>query len=134
MTEAPEWFVAVLLLRAEANELSESDALVDHQVRLVQASSPGEALARAEAYGRAEEHTYRNEAGEQVRWRFLGLHDLVRLDAPPPSDGAELYSWRSAATGALDVVASDELTVFWSEQHGQASARQILGDDRHGTA
>ena len=134
MIESPQWFIAVLLLRAEVSELSDSDALVDHQIRLVHANSAADALSRAEALGRAEEHAYLNDAGEQVRWRFLGLHDLVRLDSAPATDGAELYSWRSGAAGALDVVSTDELTVSWRDQHGQASARQILGDDRPGTA
>jgi hypothetical protein len=130
MSEAPQWFVAVLLLRAEVEGRSAAEALVDHQVRLVQASSTPAALERAEVIGRAEEHAYANERGEQVRWRFLGLHDLVALEAGALADGGELYSWRLLQPEALRVVPPDELTVVAEARQGSTVARDVLDEHR----
>jgi len=49
-------------------------------------------LRRACELGRHDEHSYRNDAGEDVTWRFVGLAELVELDDTELRDGSEILS------------------------------------------
>ena len=74
--------------------------------------------------GAEEEHSYRNQDGDQVTWEFLGLHDLSEL-VEAPVDGAQVFSWRASV--AIQVVPKDQLTVFWSQANAQRRASDLLG-------
>ena len=129
MADAPQWFVAILLHRAEIQGEPASEAVVDHQLRLVLAADATAAYDRVRALGLEEEHRYTNDAGEEVHWRFLGLHDLVALEATQLTDGGEIYSWVRSGGEAWRVAAQDELTVFWSAREGGRLASDVLDDD-----
>lgn len=121
----PSWFAAVLLVRSRAELGWDDDPIVDCQVRLIRANTAEMAYEQALALGRAEEHSYRNDRGETVRWEFLGLHDLVEIGGEP-GDGVEVYSWLAALGGAPAVVAKEELTVFWKEANAEKRVSDLL--------
>jgi hypothetical protein len=95
-------------------------------LRLIRAGSPAEAYAVATDVGAAAEHSYSNESGEEVAWRFRGLSDLIEVMDGAPRHGAEVYSLRSEQPVALLVRPREELTVFWLEANKGKTARQIL--------
>ena len=119
------WYVAVFVLHSEVYAPVADAPLFDHQVRLIRASDAEAAYERALFLGRGEEHSYRNADGQEVRWKFLGLHDLVELETEP-EDGSELYSFLRDAQGAFEVMPKDKLTVFYVRSMPDQPASQLL--------
>jgi hypothetical protein len=53
--------------------------LCEERVIVFPASTAKAALVHAKAYGRAEQHSYTNARGGKVRFRFVGLLDLLHV-------------------------------------------------------
>ena len=121
------WFAAVLVLRSSVGAGWDDDPLLDCQVRLLECPTAEDAYRRALELGTAEECAYQNQDGEDVRWQFLGLHDLTQLDDAPAS-GAEVYSWRTRDPDAFVVVPKDSLTVFWVAANSHKTVRELLDE------
>ena len=119
------WYVAVFVLQSEVYAPVADPPLFDHQVRLIKASDAEAAYERALFVGRSEEHSYRNASGQEVRWKFLGLHDLVELEKEP-QDGSELYSFRSEAQDVFEIVPKEKLTAFFITTMQDQPAREVL--------
>jgi hypothetical protein len=116
MSNTDRWYVAVLILECEVLAPIHEEALIDHQVRLIRAADPDVAYQRALFLGRSEETEYENRDGQQVRWRFCGLHDLTELQVSDISDGVELTSFRLRGERALEVLPKEKLSVFWLDK------------------
>jgi hypothetical protein len=84
---------------------------VDHQVLLIRAVDAEDPFRRAQDLGAAAEHTYLNQLGDTVSWRFAGLYQLQELLAPP-DDGVEVYSWFNKEGGLVAPRRKAELDVF----------------------
>ena len=110
-TPSVRWYAAVLLLGSEVQSPSADESPVDHQVRLIAAADSEAAYQRALSLGKSEEHSYENAFGQIVRWRFLGLHDLVEFLAPP-SEGSEVFSFMASKGTAWLPLPKEKLTVF----------------------
>jgi hypothetical protein len=107
------WYAAVVVVRARIDNTWQDDNLIDHQVRLLQASDAEAAYARALDLGKAAEHSYKNRDGEMVSWEFVGLADLDLIQAAAIEDGLEVYRWRLHGRPQDAVVPKDKLAVFW---------------------
>lgn len=88
------WFSAKIrfeLIRAGADPHEYED-----RVYFFQCPTPEAAPARAVEIGRQQEHEYKTEAGEQLRWRFVDVLKVMMtfLDTPLHR-GIEIYSERS---------------------------------------
>ena len=116
MQNSTAWYAAVLVLQSEVYSPSPDLPLFDHQIRLVRADNAEAAYERALFIGKSEEQAYTNPIGQEVRWRFLGLHDLVELTELSEFDSAEIYSFRVSAGRQFGVVPKEKLTVFWLEK------------------
>jgi Domain of unknown function (DUF4288) len=121
------WYAAELLLQSRVGAWDD-DSRVDHQVRLIRAADAEAAYVRAFKLGRSDEHSYANDAGAVVAWEFLGLGNLVELDATP-EDGLEVYSWFTPGPGGAAVRAKDQLTVFALARLGDKTVGELLDDD-----
>ncbi len=49
-------------------------------------------MTKALAYGKEAEHRYRNNAGEEIEWKFDTVEILCRLEAESLADGLEVIS------------------------------------------
>ena len=74
-------YTAVLLFEFNVTSRGRSLArrLCEERVIVFPASTAKAALAHAKAYGRAEQHSYTNARGGKVRFRFVGLLDLLHV-------------------------------------------------------
>ena len=93
-----------LILSGVAGPGWDDERLTEKQLRLVRASDPDAAYERTLRLGHEAEHEYTNEAGELVRWRFVGLAEL--LTCP-----------------------KEELAVFWARANTRRTARDLLDED-----
>ena len=74
--------------------------LVEESVVLIYAADRAHAAAKAAALGPAREHSYLNDAGETVTWRFAGVVNVQAFCEPALTDGAEVYSRMDWTAGA----------------------------------
>jgi hypothetical protein len=123
------WYAAVLILKGHAGPAWEDERLTERQLRLVRALTPEAAYERALSLGREAEHQYRNEAGEEVRWQFVGLAELAEIDDAELRDGSEIFSTYSAADAELLTRPREELAVFWSRANADRTARDLLAEE-----
>lgn len=121
------WYVAVLVVACEVAGLAAGKRLFDRQIRLIEAATAEDAYQKALALGEAQHANYPNADGAEVHWRFVGLHDLVRLDGAP-ADGVEVYSLLERGRAMDEVVDKHRLTVFWAEQHADETTGALLDE------
>jgi hypothetical protein len=62
----------------------------DEQLRLIEARTDKEALAKARETGKNEEHSFMNSKSEWVQWKFIDVTDLTLLKEM--SHGTQIYS------------------------------------------
>lgn len=95
--EDAEWYLADCV---EAIRVGRHQEITVHvNTLLVRADSPAEAYRKAMRFGRQGNGSYRNERGELVRVRFLGLAEL-NVVHEPLEDGSELTYRRRIARSA----------------------------------
>lgn len=126
--ERRRWFVAVLVVESRLPDSAEK-VLVDLQYKLLTAANPEAAYQAALHLGEAQAHEYTNSAGEKVRWKFVGLRDLVELSSSGPSHGTEVYSDLVRAEPDKLVMPKERLSVFWTEANKHKTARELLEDE-----
>jgi hypothetical protein len=123
------WYAAIVILKSVAGPGWDDERLTERQLRLVRAPSPDAAYARALVLGRQAEHEYKNEAGEEVRWRFLGLAELAEIGDAELRDGSEVLSTYSTVDAELLTRPREELAVFWSRANADRTARDLLDEN-----
>ncbi len=89
------WFAAKL--RFELTHEGSDRREYEDRVYLYQCPDPEAASARAVEIGKQQEHEYRTEAGQQLKWRFVDVLRVMMTFLDTPLDrGIEIYSERSA--------------------------------------
>jgi hypothetical protein len=121
-----KWYVAELIVRCRAGKLSKRRTLYDRQIKVLRASTDEAAYERALVLGRAENHSYKNSAGEKVSWGFLGLGNLELLHEKTISDGTEIHSRLERGNPKSEVRRKRDLTVFWAERNKHKTAGELL--------
>ena len=86
------WFGVRLRFRCEVGGRKSDAPLFEDSIRVVLATTEFDARVRADALGPREEHSYLNEAGEEVRWIFARVVEVQDLCISTLSDGAEVFS------------------------------------------
>lgn len=125
--KSERWYIAVLVVTSRV-ETATGDPLQDLQFRLIRALDNEHAYHLAEELGARETTNYRNAHGEQVSWRYIGLHDLRELEQQELSHGVEVYSRLTRRPANELLVAKDKLTCFWVEANQHRMARDMLGE------
>src|SRR5258705_7294 len=87
-----KWYVAEVIVRCRAGKTSKGKTLYDRQIKVLRASTDEMAYERALKLGSAENHSYKNSAGETISWEFVGLGNLQTLGDKKISDGTEIHS------------------------------------------
>lgn len=93
------WFSARLLFRSDVDDGAAIPPLYEESIILVEGEDEGRARAEAERIGLANEHSYLNPDGVEVRWRFVRLLEVQDIGEAELSSGVEVYSrlFRSAS-------------------------------------
>lgn len=120
------WFVAVLVIRSRVDDGVAGPPLLDLQYRLIRAPNAEGAYDRALELGRHAAHAYRNAAGKQVTWEFVGLRDLCEVDDEELADGTEVYGYTVRGEPDRFAVPKERLSVFWAEANKHRTAEELL--------
>jgi hypothetical protein len=88
-TYTMNWYLAKIVYRIICGT-GEHKPQFDEQLRLIGAQDPDTAFQKAVELGQEEGRAFLNHQQELVRWHFLNVTELHRLDELV--DGAELYS------------------------------------------
>ena len=83
------WYLAKIIYSITCGN-GHHTAQFDEQLRLITAENKSQAFQKAVKTGIAEEDIFLNNKQQLVRWRFINVTELYKLDKL--IDGAELYS------------------------------------------
>lgn len=84
-----KWYLAKIVYRiicGEGNHIPQ----FDEQLRLINAEDDLHAFQKARTIGDKEEDSFLNNNQKPVRWKFIDVCELHRIDTL--TDGAEIYS------------------------------------------
>lgn len=113
--DAERWFFAVLMFESSIEE-EWHDPAIRASYRLIRASGPEEAYAKALRVGRDNESIEHHiECGHTVRWDFKGLSDLDEV-IDEPCDGSEVYGYTQEGVAEDFIVEKEDLAVFVTEE------------------
>jgi hypothetical protein len=83
------WYISKIVFKVSA-ENTEQKPQFDEQLRLISATSAGEAFLKARTIGIAGEDSFLNENRNTVKWEFINVAEVLPLASL--DDGTELYS------------------------------------------
>lgn len=84
-----KWYIVKLVFNIHISN-DRNSSQFDEQLRLVEASDPTSAFAKARLIGNKEEHSFTNDKGENVSWKFIDVAELNFMNEL--KHGAEIYS------------------------------------------
>jgi hypothetical protein len=84
-----QWYLAKIVFRIHCGD-GQHTPQFDEQLRLINAVQEEEAFEKARAIGNSEEDTFLNKKEKLVKWEFIDVAELHRIDEL--IDGVELYS------------------------------------------
>ena len=85
-------FAASLLFKSEHERPIVGEPLWEEKIVLLEAEDEAAAHNKAKQHGKHEEHQYRNEKGELVRWSFKCIERLCQIEDVALKDGSELFT------------------------------------------
>lgn len=86
------WYAAELKFKCLVVGDPEDEPIFEASIRLVQAESADEAMAKAEALGRHSPHDYLNSAKERVAWTFMEVSEVQEIEEQTLQHGTEIFS------------------------------------------
>lgn len=121
-----KWYVAELIVLCRVGR--SRPELWEKQIVLLRARNSELAYTAALKTGKTRNHhSYRNSAGERVRWTFQGLANLEELLDRVIRSGTEVHSQLVRSKKPPRLCPKRELTVFWAEQNKNKKASELLG-------
>ena len=90
------WYGAMIIYECDVDGRPDPSPISEESIRVVRADSEALAWQRAEEVGRHNEHSYRNDAGELVSWRFVRVAEVQDLCEDVLADGVEVFSRMTA--------------------------------------
>lgn len=91
MPQALKWYAITILFESEIAGIQSIRPLCEERVVLFQAGNAAAARAAARRYANKAEHSYHNDKGETVQWRFAKIDRLDEIETPM-STGWEVAS------------------------------------------
>lgn len=85
------WYAANLLFESSREPGDGAEQLWEESIRLIQASSESEAMAKATRLGSAERANYQS-GGATVAWKFSRVERVYSIESDALTDGAEIFS------------------------------------------
>ncbi len=86
------WYAVVLLFTSEIDSLVHLRPLCEERVVLFRGANQDDITRQSQEYGLAEQHSYKNERGQEVRWRFHQILTIDELEDPATDAGWEVAS------------------------------------------
>jgi len=89
------WYSAMIIYESEVEGTPGTpDPLTirEESIRIFRAESESTAWKKAEEVGQQNEHSYKNEQGELVTWRFVRVVEVQDLCEVQLADGVEVFS------------------------------------------
>ena len=86
------WYSARIRYETEIAGKPDAGGIREESIRVLLADSRHEALSKARKLGRENEITYKNDAGEDVTWRFRRVLEVQDLCEEILYDGVEVFS------------------------------------------
>jgi hypothetical protein len=106
-TDKTQWYVALYVARITVDDDNDEPESADREYAgsaiVVRAQTDEEAASKARTQAIAADDTYKNEAGEEVKWSFADLLDVRPVLGPRIEDGTEIYSWFMSAEAYAEV-------------------------------
>lgn len=118
-----KWYVANLVVECRVGR--EPAELWDQQIVVLRAKDSIRAHTQAKELGKSQKTSYKNIAGETVRWKFLGVGDLQELGSKTIRSGTEILS-RLTRLEKPRIPHRRDLQVFWAERYAEKTAEEIL--------
>jgi hypothetical protein len=92
MSKESIWFGVRMVFQCLGPNEGSRDRLYEERIILVKAATEEEARVKAERFGKASEHEYRNVDGKRIVWRFKKILDVACLSWETAiADGSEVY-------------------------------------------
>lgn len=85
-------YFVCLLFESHVDDSRDVPTLTEESIRLVVADDEDSARYKAEELGKESEHSYSNEDGDTVSWRFIRVVDVQQFCEDEIDDGTEVYS------------------------------------------
>ena len=123
-----KWYTAVLVFRSAIESDTTYKPLTEIQWRVFESPSAEKAFSDACAIGESENHSYKNDAGHTVEWKFAGLFDLHEILETNLRSGMEVYSQILEKDSASYVIPKQKLSVFWDEANKNRRADELLSN------
>lgn len=92
ITASNGWYSARLLFVAKTDGRLDADPLCEESIIVLRAADETGAAKQARRQGMDMAHSYKNEAGEVISWKFLGVLGIQDLCENALSSGSEVYS------------------------------------------
>jgi Domain of unknown function (DUF4288) len=86
------WYSTLIVYESEAKGRPDTSPIREESIRVLRADTEPLAWRNAEALGRDNEHSYSNDRGELVTWRFVQVVEVQDLCEEELTDGAEVFS------------------------------------------
>ena len=123
------WYVVTLIMQCSIENKPQVPVTCLEQIHIIKAKNSELAYKKALQLGKSEEHSYKNHAGQNVSWEFVGMQNLEELLEESIHDGVEIRSRRLLLTDPEKMVAKKEgLTVFIAENIKNKTAEEILSE------
>jgi len=127
---AKKWYLAVLLVKVTVSGEKDERPLYDRQFKLLRAASHEEAFKKSLRLGKQESTSYKNFSRRVVKWRFVGLADLVVVTEGELSDGVEVYSTVRRGDPLREVTRKADLGVFRDEANKHRTQKELTSPSR----
>jgi hypothetical protein len=106
-------YAANLLFEYRIKEAPSRRPLCERRIIVLRAAGARNAIRRAKARGKQGEHSYRNADDQTVQIKFIGLVDVIDLDACEEDE--VYYSLRRTSNPTQHVRPDDRLSAVTSE-------------------
>ena len=93
---AMSWYSALIIYESDVAGFADPLPIREESIRVILADSDSFAWSKAEEVGRQNEHSFKNEQGELVTWRFVEVVEVQDLCEEQLTDGLEVYSRMSS--------------------------------------
>jgi hypothetical protein len=92
MPQGLKWYATTLLFESKVGGIESIRPLCEERIVLFRGASDAAVVAMAQRYGKQEEHSYRNNKGDNVQWRFARVDRVEEVEDPAPRAGWEVGS------------------------------------------
>ncbi len=95
------WYIVKLVFNIDIDN-GKNNSQFDEQWRTILSATEEEAIILANELGSQQEESFENEQKQDVKWKFIGISDLHKLQNM--DHGKEIYSSTHEATQSIEYI------------------------------